>query len=110
MKLNKQLQTLLLTISEHKTSQHVFTNPVGEKIGRSQLCRHILSFKAHFPNGKNWNCHAFRHSFAHNFLKEGSDHMYELQAVLGHKSIQLTIDLYGKIFSEDVIDASPIPF
>lgn len=36
--------------------------------------------------------------------------MHELMAVLGHKSISLTIDLYGKLRSEDMEDSSPYSF
>lgn len=54
-------------------------------------------------------CHSFRHSFAYNFLKSGGQ-MYELMAVLGHKNIGLTINLYGQLRSEDIEDPSPYSF
>lgn len=102
-------QLLKLIQDQPRVSPYVFTNPMGEQIGRSQLGRHILAFKAHHPFHKNWRCHSFRHSFAYNHLKGGSN-MYELQALMGHKSIQLTIDLYGKLLAEDVAKPSPYNF
>lgn len=102
-------QLLKLIQDQPRTSAFVFTNPSGEQIGRSQLSRHVLAFKAHYPFHKNWNCHSFRHSFAYNHLKSGIN-MYELQALMGHKSIQLTIDLYGKLLAEDVAKPSPYNF
>ena len=36
--------------------------------------------------------------------------MYELMAILGHKSIGITINLYGRLRSEDVEDPSPFKF
>ncbi|MDC1174210.1 site-specific integrase [Bacteriovoracaceae bacterium] len=107
IKMSPQLTKLLQ--GQPRTSSYVFTNPKGEQVGRSQLNRHIYAFKAHYPFHKDWQCHAFRHSFAYNNLKGGMN-MYELQALLGHKSIQLTIDLYGQLLSEDVEKPSPYNF
>ncbi len=92
-----------------RTSNHVLNNPQGEKIGRSQLYRHIQSLNYMFPFGKKIVCHAFRHSFAYNFLKKGGQ-MYELMAILGHKNIGLTINLYGQLRAEDIDDPSPYKF
>lgn len=92
-----------------KTCEWVLTNPSGGQICRSQFQRHVISFKSAYPMNKQWNPHAFRHSFAYNFLKKGG-HMYELQALLGHKSIHLTIDLYGQLRAEDVENPSPFDF
>jgi hypothetical protein len=36
--------------------------------------------------------------------------MYQLQAVLGHKSIQMTVDLYGNLKAVDVENPSPYGF
>lgn len=107
IKMSPPLRKLIETLP--RTCKYVFTNPDGEMIGRSQLTRHIKSVKFAFPFHKDWNCHAFRHSFAYNFLKRGGQ-MYELMAILGHKSIGLTINLYGKLRSEDVEDPSPFKF
>lgn len=106
----KMSPVLRKLIENHpRSSKHVFCNPMGEKIGRSQLHRHIMSFQYAYPHHKKWGLHSFRHSFAYNFLKNGGQ-MYELMAVLGHKSIALTIDLYGKLRSEDVENPSPYTF
>lgn len=94
---------------KERNSEYVFTNPLNNQICRGQLQRHIVSFKHSYPIGKNWTCHAFRHSFAYNFLKNGGK-MYQLQAILGHKSINQTVDHYGKLHAEDVEDPSPYNF
>lgn len=107
VKMSPQLRKLIESLP--KTSKNVFCNPLEEKIGRSQLHRHIISFQYAYPHHKKWGLHTFRHSFAYNFLKNGGQ-MYELMAVLGHKSIGLTIDLYGKLRSEDVENPSPYEF
>ncbi|MEC7276468.1 MAG: site-specific integrase [Bdellovibrionota bacterium] len=107
VKMSKQLRKLIE--EQPRTCKKVFTNPEGEEIGRSQLFRHLQSFKASYPFTQDFNFHAFRHSFAYNFLKKGGQ-MYELMAVLGHKTITLTINLYGQIRSQDVEDPSPYDF
>lgn len=107
VKISPALKKLLESLP--RISKYVFVSPFNDKIGRSQLHRHIQSFKYTYPFHKDWGCHSFRHSFAYNFLKKGGQ-MYELMAVLGHKNIGLTINLYGQLRSEDVEDPSPYDF
>ena len=60
---------------------------------------------------KRWRFHSYRDSFAFNFLKRGGA-MYSLQAILGHKTIQLTVDvdLYGHFSAERVRNVSPYDY
>lgn len=53
--------------------------------------------------------HDLRHSFAYNYLLNGGE-MYQLQAILGHKSIKMTVDLYGKLQAQDIKNPSPYKF
>lgn len=76
---------------------------------KSEIGKSIMKFKAHFPIDKDWGCHALRHSFAYNFLKAGGE-MYQLQAILGHRGIQVTVDLYGQLKAQDVENPSPYNF
>jgi site-specific recombinase XerD len=69
----------------------------GWNISRSQIDETIETIQKKNPLMKRWRCHDLRHSFAFNFLKRGGD-MYALKAILEHKSIQLTIDLYGHLW------------
>jgi site-specific recombinase XerD len=96
-------------MKEHLTrheSDFVFPCPDGKEIGRRRLQRLIQRFKGHFPMEKDWGLHCLRHSFAYNFLKKGGE-MYQLQAVLGHKHIQVTVDLYGQLSAQDVENIYP---
>lgn len=68
--------------------------------------KQLKKFKSQFSNGKNWGPHSLRHSYAYNFLKKGGN-MYQLQAILGHKSINVTIDVYGQLAAQDVENTSP---
>ena len=65
--------------------------------------------KEKFQHQKNWGCHSLRHSFAFNYLRKGGQ-MYQLQAILGHRSIQMTVDLYGQIQAKDIERPSPYDF
>ncbi len=92
-----------------KTSRYVFPNKDSKFFNRSAIERALISFKDKHPLAKNWHIHDLRHSFAYNFLKKGGE-MYQLQALLGHRSIQMTVDLYGNLKSHDVKDPSPYDF
>jgi integrase len=76
---------------------------------KSVIGKAMVKFKAHFPIDKDWGCHSLRHSFAYNFLK-ASGEMYQLQAILGHKGIQVTVDLYGQLKAQDIENPSPYNF
>lgn len=95
-------------LSSHK-SDSVIVNREGGPLHRSELAKAIIKFKHYFPIGKNWGCHSFRHSFAYNFLKKGGE-MYQLQAILGHRGIQTTVDLYGQLQAQDVENPSPYEY
>jgi len=89
--------------------EYVFTNLQGGKLNRGIIQRRIDAFKKEYPLTKNWNYHDLRHSFANNFLKKGGE-MYQLQAVLGHKTIKMTVDLYGNLKAQDIENPSPYDF
>ena len=72
-----------------------------------ELQRLMDKFKEFFPMSKvDWGSHSLRHSFAYNFLKK-SGKMYQLQAILGHRSIDVTVDLYGQLQAQDIECPSP---
>ena len=50
--------------------------------------------------------HDIKHSFSWNYLRSGGE-MYQLQAILDHKSIKMTVDLYGHFKAVDVKRCSP---
>jgi site-specific recombinase XerD len=102
-------QNLVSHLKAHLDSHeapYVFPNPSGTTIGRQALARIMKRFVKHFPMDKNWGLHSLRHSYAYNYLKKGGE-MYQLQAILGHKHIQVTVDLYGQLKAQDVENISP---
>lgn len=106
IKMSLSLQALLQKHLESHKCEFVIINKEGTHLQRSELDKTINKFKHYFPNDKNWGCHSFRHSFAYNFLKKGGE-MYQLQAILGHRGIQTTVDLYGQLKAQDIENPSP---
>lgn len=106
----KMSNSLFLFLKNHpKTSEFLFTDKNNKQIGRGLLSTRLKKFKKLFLAQKDWKCHDLRHSFAYNFLKKGGE-MYQLKAILGHKSIQMTIDLYGNLKAADIENPSPYEF
>ena len=101
---------LEIVLQEHlKSHPHepLIINKNSQRVYESQLTRLMDKFKAFFPlEGKDWGSHSLRHSFAYNFLKKGGE-MYQLQALLGHRSIDVTVDLYGQLKAQDIECPSP---
>lgn len=92
-----------------RQSEWVFVNKKGGLLSASQIDEQIEIFQRKYPEQKRWRCHSLRHSFAYNFLKMGGK-MYQLQRILGHKSIQMTVDLYGNLNASDIDNPSPYSF
>jgi site-specific recombinase XerD len=89
-----------------RTGEYVFMSQFGWNMSRDQIDDTIIAIQKKHPAMKPWRCHDLRHSFSFNFLKRGGD-MYALKAMLGHQSIQLTVDLYGHFTAEHVERVSP---
>jgi integrase/recombinase XerD len=105
--LSPTIANVLRAQIEKQKGCSLFINEHGTKLNTNkELTRIINKFKAFFPAKKEWGCHSLRHSFAYNFLKKGG-HMYQLQAILGHRSIDVTVDLYGQLQAQDVACPSP---
>lgn len=109
IKMSPKLQEVLRQKLASHDHPWLFENDLGKHLHYSELARLIDKFNAFFPMEKEWTCHSFRHSFAYNFLKGGGE-MYQLQAILGHRGIQVTVDLYGQLKSQDVENPSPYNF
>ena len=109
IKMSPPLQKVLMGKLESHEFAWLFENDLGKQIHSSELVRLLYKFNAYFPMDKEWTCHSFRHSFAYNFLKGGGE-MYQLQAILGHRGIQVTVDLYGQLKSQDIENPSPYNF
>lgn len=109
VKMAPSLQTLLKELLDSHNADRVIIDNDGQPLQRSALSKLLNKFRHYFPNYKNWGSHSFRHSFAYNFLKKGGE-MYQLQAILGHRGIQTTVDLYGQLQAQDIENPSPYEY
>ncbi|MCP4911516.1 MAG: site-specific integrase [Oligoflexia bacterium] len=104
------LKLMLKDLKANQKCGIVFQDKNGKRVNRQNIHRTIKKFRTTYPiDNKNWGCHSLRHSFAFNFLKNGGE-MYQLKAILGHKTITMTVDLYGNIQSHDISNPSPYDF
>jgi site-specific recombinase XerD len=92
-----------------RRSPYVFTSEDGLPIKKWQLDWMVKKFQRTFPTEKKWCLHSFRHSFAQNFRRAGGQ-MYELQALMGHRNILVTINQYGQLNAADIENPSPYSF
>ncbi|MGE0761876.1 MAG: tyrosine-type recombinase/integrase [Bdellovibrionales bacterium] len=107
IRMSPTLERVLKERVQNQAGDNLFTNEHGTKLdSNKELTRIMNKFKAFFPIEKDWGCHALRHSFARNFLMQGRQ-MYQLQAILGHRSIDVTVDLYGQLEAQCISCPSP---
>ena len=108
IKMSPVLRELMETL--HKSRPHkceyVYINQWDYLLSDGQMRDMIIKFQKLTNSKKLWRPHDMRHSFAHNYLKRGGK-MYALQAILGHKRIDQTIDQYGQLQASDVEMVSP---
>lgn len=106
IRVSKSLKVFLEEFLNSHDSEFAVPYKNNEMVPGFIICKHLRRFQKHFPIGKEWSPHALRHSFANNFLKMGGN-MYQLQAILGHKSIDVTVDTYGQLGAQDVENSCP---
>ncbi|MFY7928396.1 MAG: site-specific integrase, partial [Oligoflexus sp.] len=107
IKMSAGLMGLLQSLS--RSDRHVFLNPKGFCISAWQVDDGLAALQKTYPSIKRFRCHDLRHSFAYNFLKKGGQ-LYQLQAILGHKNITMTVDFYGNLKATDIEKPSPFDF
>lgn len=106
--LTEKLSTFLMELKNrvvHK-SEYLFLNQWGTLLSKGQIRDTIIKYQKLTKCTKRWTPHDLRHSFAHNYLKKGGQ-MYALQALLGQRSITMTINHYGQIKATDVEMVNP---
>lgn len=106
IRMSGKLRVFLEEFLNTHDSEFVVPYTNGKMLPDYIIGKHLRRFRKLFPIGKLWGPHSLRHSFAYNFLKRGGN-MYQLQAILGHKSIDVTVDTYGQIGAQDVENSNP---
>ena len=106
---NSKTLTDIKQLIGNRTKGNVFTSPKNYPNGLSlkqineivAKCAQRAGVNNPNPGKKQINPHLFRHSCARNLLKKGMPIQY-VQRILGHKSIQTTVDIYGTPSDKDV--------
>ena len=108
VRISPMLEGVLQEVINHHEQEALILDEAGGRLHSQQVQKLMCKFKAFFPieNKGDWSSHSLRHSFAYNFLKRGGQ-MYQLQAILGHRSIDVTVDLYGQLQAQDIDCPSP---
>lgn len=103
-------QALEFLKAHEQRGEHVFFDvrdglgwDMGKYRKQFEKARRKIAFK------DKWTNHCLRHSFAYHYMRE-TGNVAHLQALLGHRSIQMTADLYGKISARDVEVTTPYSF
>lgn len=101
IRMNDSLFHFLQEQIKKSSTEFVVPAPEGIRFSNQRISRWVEKFRKRHPREKHFGLHTLRHSFAFNFLKSGGE-MYQLKAILGHRTIQMTIDLYGQLQAQDV--------
>ena len=70
---------------------------------RFSKIRTKIAYKRHFDS------YAFRHTCAYHFIRKGGT-MSQLQALLGHRGIDMTNEMYGEIIPKHIKKTTPYDF
>lgn len=102
-------QVLEFLSSLPRMSDYVTLNIRSEPWTISQYNKQFRKIRRKVGFDKYWSNHSLRHSFATNYQKQSGD-MNQLQKILGHHDLTMTVELYGQVNAEDILMPSPFDF
>ena len=82
-------------------NNYLFCNIANAKLTVNALKQSIRQYNGS-RGVEKYGLHAFRHTFAKNWVKNGGD-VFTLQKILGHRTLEMTRK-YVELFSEDIVD------
>ncbi|MCP4987123.1 MAG: site-specific integrase [Colwellia sp.] len=80
---------------------YVFKTGIGTQFKNNLLKRFNECLKRAGINPEGLNIHSLRHTFA-TILASSNSHPRHIQALLGHKSAITSLDIYTKVYNEDL--------
>ena len=82
-----------------KGSPFVFYSTKGTPIQKRNIYRNMETKLQKINANENLTFHSIRHSFATRLLEKGAD-IKTISELLGHKSIQITLDIYSHVSND----------
>lgn len=91
-------------------SQYVFTNSLGNPLRNNLLREFKATLKRAGLSSKGLDIHALRYSFISHLIRQGANPKV-VQRLAGHKSIQMTMNIYAQVLPQDETQAvSKLPY
>ena len=96
--LNKKAKLAVLNQCENndKNSPFIFYSLSGTPVQKRNIYRKFDEIKSNANIKSDVTFHSMRHSFATRLIEKGAD-IKTVSELLGHKSIQITLDIYGHV-------------
>jgi integrase len=92
-----------------RTSEFVFTREDGDPWSVVSYYRKFSKVRDKIAFKRKFDSYAFRHTFAYHFLRKGGT-LTQLQALLGHRGIDMTVYMYGSIAAKNTEKTTPYDF
>jgi len=102
-----KLIELLKSLS--RTGEHVFKREDGAPWSVVSFYRKFARVRDKIAFKRKFDSYAFRHTFAYHFLRKGGT-LTQLQALLGHRGIDMTVFMYGSIAAKNTEKTTPYDF
>ena len=105
--LSPQLLELLQSLP--RRGEYVFMREDGQPWSVVSYYRKFSKVRTQIAFKRNFDSSDFRHAFAYYFLRKGGM-LAHLQALLGHRSIEMTVYMYGGIIDKKSEKTTPYNF
>jgi site-specific recombinase XerD len=92
-----------------KRSEFVFTREDGDPWTVVSFYRRFARVRTQIAFKRKFDSYAFRHTFAYHFLRKGGT-INQLQVMLGHRGIDMTVFMYGGIAAKNTEKTTPYDF
>lgn len=92
-----------------RNNEFVFTRADKKPWSVVSYYRRFSKIRAKIGFKKHFDSYAFRHTFAYHFIRKGGT-MSQLQAILGHRGIDMTNEMYGEIIPKNIEKTTPYDF
>lgn len=105
--LSPQLVQILRNLVGH--GDFVFKREDGDAWSVVSYYRRFAKVRTQITVRRTFESGVFRHTFAYHFLRRGGT-LAQLQAILGHRSIDMTVFMYGGIADQKTEKTTPYDF